>query len=1696
MQNGSLENIVSELPVNNHPEIDGPADPVGQLDFETNLVINDVSHQQNGHSQDLNNNIDEPPNKKRKLAGPETQKPLGQRPISPPWKKVAVEGPSSFVAEGRRKSSRTNFVPIELQPLSEKRQTRGAGAIQHGSPVTKSRYGGASVQHLSSSVRDSTQTLMNHNKPDPLIKATIPTPSKSPVRYSQLASNPLKLPAEAPPPAKRSHKKRIPASVLSPSLSEPLTLPDTDRPRRVGRPPGPAKNPKAERNLIGDIWHEDGSATIDKGNENESVDPASNSKPHKLSLKLRMPTRNVQHPENIVRRLEISGGNEKRYMYSSFQEWLEKSGSLGLEGEAESYVTDEQARREASLRNRITGAARPGGLLNADTCQFYRPGTYEPPPRLYTHQDRLITHATYFQKLMQQEKSKHLKAAKECAERAAALVNLRAEQSYRAWKEVQPRTDEELAQEQREAFKEIYEQLREDIKCKWLMVGEAVEQRRLQRWQDEQDRLGKEALNEAIEKSRGLLDQRRTRRLSEIGSDVDGDDEGGDDSEVSQGSESAERRENEDNMSSSESESDDDDQLPVDEDENLTQYQIQQKYGAISASGEPSPAPPFTAAARDDVKVVEMASTLQEDREHFQYRHAKQPLETASREEASHAPVETSDESTDMDDDMGTSDDSLEDQEDSSICSDEDGQPPSLLSALFSKQEIKHLEEAGSGPDATTLEAELFEDDADEVDLIPAATQGPTPSATTSEEPRFQTGEQTPLPRPDVKEPDFHEDYIPEPLPVDLSRNDPMPAHLRPPSTPSTSPTTPNHNVSLPTTPVSDHLLKVAVPSLLRGNLREYQHHGLDWLAGLYQHGTNGILADEMGLGKTIQTIALLAHLAVEHEVWGPHLIVVPTSVMLNWEMEFKKFLPGFKVLTYYGTQEERKKKRQGWQDHDKWNVWITSYTLVTHDQQVFKRKPWHYMILDEAHNIKNFQSLRWQTLLTFRTRARLLLTGTPLQNNLTELWSLLYFLMPGDSLQVAGFTSLEEFTSWFRRPVDQILEQGREIMDQAAKEAIAKLHVTLRPFLLRRLKADVEKQMPGKYEHVVYCRLSKRQRYLYDGFMSRAQTRETLASGNTFSIMNALMQLRKVCNHPDLFETRQIVTSFAMPKSAVADFEIKELLVRRRLLREDPMSAVDLNLVNLLPGANEQFSALETIQRQRLGALGALRQLTSQQWGRVDAQMDFDGSSVDSTLSHFEMNARHRRFQELRHTAYLVSLRSQRRPLYSHTLMQRLRVGASSLLQKPVPRRRDQLSEWYTNTSLALSEMALMLPARSQSLETTVAKFACVTPSVIATDLAPIALGRNGVEVVNAAHHLCPQDPFHEARMRLSIAFPDKRLLQYDCGKLQKLDALLRTLQAGGHRALIFTQMTRVLDILEQFLNIHGHRYLRLDGATKIEQRQVLTERFNNDNRILAFILSSRSGGIGINLTGADTVIFYDLDWNPAMDKQCQDRCHRIGQTRDVHIYRMVSEYTIEANILRKANQKRMLDDVVIQEGEFTTDYFNNMNVKDIVGNATFEDSNVDANAAMDRVLGGRGVDRVFEQVEDQEDIAAAKVAEKELAQTDAADFDEKGASNASGFHKASGPPTPGELMPPSTSQLRSHGDVEISTTMEAAQSGLAMSSASMREHDEAEELPSCDEYMLRFLEWELKDVPVQAATDKGKKKSKKGKEHVIRRK
>ena len=307
------------------------------------------------------------------------------------------------------------------------------------------------------------------------------------------------------------------------------------------------------------------------------------------------------------------------------------------------------------------------------------------------------------------------------------------------------------------------------------------------------------------------------------------------------------------------------------------------------------------------------------------------------------------------------------------------------------------------------------------------------------------------------------------------------------------------------------------------------------------------------------------------------------------------------------------------------------------------------------------------------------------------------------------------------------------------------------------------------------------------------------------------------------------------------------------------------------------------------------------------------------------------------------------------------------------------------------------------EDLKEVLNRFLCIVPRVMcppiqfhASHLPPSK--RSEIENLSSemSHHLSNalnvlQIPLSQSRLQ----FPELRLIQYDCGKLQILNRLLWDLKTGGHRVLIFTQMSRMLDIFEQFLNHNGLTYLRLDGTTKVEQRQALMERFNADKRIFCFILSTRSGGIGVNLTGADTVIFYDSDWNPTMDAQAQDRCHRIGQTRDVHIYRLISEMTIEENILKKAQQKKLLGSVAIEGGNFTTAFFKQNAIQDLFGidlpkeslaqNSSSEITDINETETI--------LETQFEQalgtVEEDTDVAAAKTARAEAA-AEYAEFDE----------------------------------------------------------------------------------------------------------
>ncbi|KAE9031569.1 ATP-dependent DNA helicase [Phytophthora fragariae] len=327
-------------------------------------------------------------------------------------------------------------------------------------------------------------------------------------------------------------------------------------------------------------------------------------------------------------------------------------------------------------------------------------------------------------------------------------------------------------------------------------------------------------------------------------------------------------------------------------------------------------------------------------------------------------------------------------------------------------------------------------------------------------------------------------------------------------------------------------------PKLLTGGtLRDYQLEGIRWLCNLFENGLNGILADEMGLGKTIQVIGLLAHLK-SLGVRGPHLIVAPLSTLMNWATEFRKWVPSMPVIVYHGTKAERAKMRKNELNRKKRNdadfpVVISSYEMMIQDSRSFASLGfvWKYMVIDEGHRLKNMDCLLVRELKRGRSENRLLLTGTPLQNNLTELWSLLNFILPD------VFDDLELFESWFSFTPDAVSTAAAANESVAAQdvlhgekkvEVITKLHEILRPFLLRRLKVDVVQEMVSKTEIFVYCAMTLRQREYYrmirEGTLAKAMDQkygkyQAQNAFKTTTLRNKMMQSRKCCLHPYLID-------------------------------------------------------------------------------------------------------------------------------------------------------------------------------------------------------------------------------------------------------------------------------------------------------------------------------------------------------------------------------------------------------------------------------------------------------------------------------------------------------------------------------------------------------------------------------------------------
>uniref|UniRef100_A0A8C9MQH6 E1A binding protein p400 n=1 Tax=Serinus canaria TaxID=9135 RepID=A0A8C9MQH6_SERCA len=338
--------------------------------------------------------------------------------------------------------------------------------------------------------------------------------------------------------------------------------------------------------------------------------------------------------------------------------------------------------------------------------------------------------------------------------------------------------------------------------------------------------------------------------------------------------------------------------------------------------------------------------------------------------------------------------------------------------------------------------------------------------------------------------------------------------------------------------------VKYNTPSLLYGSLREYQKIGLDWLAKLYRKNLNGILADEAGLGKTVQIIAFFAHLACNEGNWGPHLVVVRSCNILKWELELKRWCPGLKILLYFGSQRELRAKRQEWTEPNSFNVCITSYKQLFKGHTAFMKMRWKYLIVDEMQQIKNMTEKHWEALFNLRSQHRLLLIDTPLHNTLMELWTMVHFLIPGISRPYLDF------------PVKAPNEENQDY----CHKLVIRLHRMIQPFILRRSKRDVEKQLTKKYEHVLKCRLSSRQKAMYEDVILQPGTQEALKSGHFISVLHVLMQLQRICNHPDLINPRLSSSSFV---SETLEYRTASLVLRA--LERDIWKESDLSLFDLI---------------------------------------------------------------------------------------------------------------------------------------------------------------------------------------------------------------------------------------------------------------------------------------------------------------------------------------------------------------------------------------------------------------------------------------------------------------------------------------------------------------------------------------------------
>ena len=820
-------------------------------------------------------NDDGPTAKRRKIADSNKSSP---RPVSPPWRRSHAEGPTSFLENGIRKSGRTNAVPLDLQPQSGKRQTRTAFHKQAESHK---------------SVKPSYSLSQK--------KAVNVTPHKDTVVTKRGPGRPPKPRTESPELARKEMMKPKAPSPASKRLAElEAELAALQKKAR--------RRSSTKEHLDGFIKEEsDASEESDTASERAPTPPLTITK---VAFRVRLPKPTIATPANFPQPKQ----------YSSFSEFLDHDELEPKTGQ--DLLSPSQIRREAIVRQKVIEAREPGGILHRRRLDSL-PEKQGDLRKHYAHRDHLLIHVAHFRKLMRDERRQHRKDAELLAHEAKRYVENKIKGS-------RVKTKDELQQEEFARNLAIFRTVVKDMDKLWTAVFAEVQAQRVKEYEDQQQMKMKGHLARVLDRT----DQMLNRNDSSMMNTDDDDDDDDDDDESDEDSEHSEQMSRSGSESSSASEADDGDaDMTLDELRlkyaNVPEVEKTPKESEVDMSSRPASiaddedSDPETEMDSefdtDEDEDEDEADEVEDDEEEpggLQSLFSKQEISQMMPEDseqpedsavvtdidmstkqqsiADDADEEDSDPETEMDSELDTneSDEEGSDQEDDE--SEEAGQ--GLLS-LFSKQEVEAMasedEENENAPDPQPVADEavsrnqspLIEelDTADKVAAKPPALEDiemrdhPLPQQLAEV---IEEAKQMSEVRASSEEQVSHEPST-QASPVE---------EAEPESVSSVEPQT-EEPIDVTMTEEKPSTIQTPVPSMLRGNLRIYQHEGLDWLANLYANGRSGILADEMGLGKTIQSIAVLAHLAEVHEVWGPHLIVVPTSVMLNWEMEFKKFL-------------------------------------------------------------------------------------------------------------------------------------------------------------------------------------------------------------------------------------------------------------------------------------------------------------------------------------------------------------------------------------------------------------------------------------------------------------------------------------------------------------------------------------------------------------------------------------------------------------------------------------------------------------------------------------------------------------------------------------------------------------------------------------------------------------------------------------